>query len=72
MKIVLAPLPRPSSAHHHAAEKIASQQKGGEAPKGACQPLPRDIKQTSLLADAWGAAARCFGRARLPALRPRL
>src|ERR1700722_19052714 len=41
-KIVLAAQSRPSFVHHHnAKEKIAPNKKGGEAPKGACQPCPR-------------------------------
>jgi hypothetical protein len=37
--IALATLARPSSPHHNA--KCASTKKGGEAPRGACQPCPR-------------------------------
>jgi hypothetical protein len=41
-KIDPATRARPSFANHNATEKIAAKQnKGGEAPKGACQPCPR-------------------------------
>ena len=52
------------------------QHEGGEAPKGACQPLPRS-RQTQVAAElehliGCAAARRYRRRARLPALRPRL
>ena len=46
--------------------------KGGEAPKGACQPLPRDISKRLRLLMPRARLRAISGRARLPALRPRL
>ncbi len=40
MKIVLAMPSHPSHADHHAQERNHKIKKGGEAPKGACQPSP--------------------------------
>jgi hypothetical protein len=67
---------RPSSAHHHHDHgKIRPRQKkGGEAPKGACQPLPRLCRRVCELAllICRAAARHSRRRARLPALSPRL
>jgi hypothetical protein len=49
--------------------------KGGEAPKGACQPLPRAFQTSACetrITRLRTAARRYRWRARLPALRPRL
>jgi hypothetical protein len=53
-------------------DKIVRRKEGGEAPKGACQPLPRNINKRcrSLMLRARQRAIS--GRARLPALLPRL
>jgi hypothetical protein len=82
--ILLATRQRPSFANYHAIQRIVAAQKGGEAPKGACQPFAAQHQQTSPLVDVSQTSVRSLrhlsatrlraisGRARLPALRPRL
>jgi hypothetical protein len=53
---------RPNSAYYHAPKiDSPSHKKGGEAPKGACQPCAAQHQQTFAPADASDAAARRIG-----------